>query len=145
MKLEIKKTKRPTLSLPDELALTSASYSLIENICASEQNNFNQNSPHVPFNNSDKSPSSRASNCSEMKDYVPCGDMADVKMTAQDDETDDVKSPMFTEPEPAVLMDDVKSPVSEGGVSSSSGSYSVTSVSKGINFFLLHISNGCFL
>ena len=136
MKLEIKKTKRPTLSLPDELALTSASYSLIENICASEQNNFNQNSPHVPFNNSDKSPSSRASNCSEMKDYVPCGDMADVKMTAQDDDniTDDVKSPMFTEP----LMDDVKSPVSEGEVSSSSGSYSVTSVSKGSNkiFFL---------
>lgn len=131
MKLEIKKTKRPTLSLPDELALTSASYSLIENICASEQNNFNQNSPHVPFNNSDKSPSSRASNCSEMKDYVPCGDMADVKMTAQDDDniTDDVKSPMFTEP----LMDDVKSPVSEGEVSSSSGSYSVTSVSKGSN------------
>ena len=136
MKLEIKKTKRPTLSLPDELALTSASYSLIENICASEQNNFNQNSPHVPFNNSDKSPSSRASNCSEMKDYVPCGDMADVKMTAQDDDniTDDVKSPMFTEP----LMDDVKSPVSEGEVSSSSGSYSVTSVSRGSNkiFFL---------
>ena len=131
MKLEIKKTKRPTLSLPDELALTSASYSLIENICASEQNNFNQNSPHVPFNNSDKSSSSRASNCSEMKDYVPCGDMADVKMTAQDDDniTDDVKSPMFTEP----LMDDVKSPVSEGEVSSSSGSYSVTSVSKGSN------------
>ena len=131
MKLEIKKTKRPTLSLPDELALTSASYSLIENICASEQNSFNQNSPHVPFNNSDKSPSSRASNCSEMKDYVPCGDMADVKMTAQDDDniTDDVKSPMFTEP----LMDDVKSPVSEGEVSSSSGSYSVTSVSKGSN------------
>ena len=131
MKLEIKKTKRPTLSLPDELALTSASYSLIENICASEQNNFNQNSPHVPFNNSDKSPSSRASSCSEMKDYVPCGDMADVKMTAQDDDniTDDVKSPMFTEP----LMDDVKSPVSEGEVSSSSGSYSVTSVSKGSN------------
>ena len=131
MKLEIKKTKRPTLSLPDELALTSASYSLIENICASEQNNFNQNSPHVPFNNSDNSPSSRASNCSEMKDYVPCGDMADVKMTAQDDDniTDDVKSPMFTEP----LMDDVKSPVSEGEVSSSSGSYSVTSVSKGSN------------
>ena len=131
MKLEIKKTKRPTLSLPDELALTSASYSLIENICASEQNNFNQNSPHVPFNNSDKSPSSRASNCSEMKDYVPCGDMADVKMIAQDDDniTDDVKSPMFTEP----LMDDVKSPVSEGEVSSSSGSYSVTSVSKGSN------------
>ena len=79
-----------------------------------------------------------------MKYGVPCG-KTDGEMTAQDDETDDVKSPMFTEPEPAVLMDDVKSPVSEGGVSSSSGSYSVTSVSKGINFFLLHISNGCFL
>ena len=138
MKLEIKKTKRPTLSLPDELTFTSTSYSLMENNSRYELNNFNQNSPQVPFNISDKSPSSVGSSCcavsddDDMKYCVPGGE-TDVRVTAQEDLTDDLKSPMFTEPEPAGMMDDVKSPVSEGEVSSSSGSYSVTSVSKGNN------------
>ena len=119
MKLANKKIiqlNRTSLSLPDDLEFSSSDTANITTAVASPTEQFSTNnsfklkSPRVPFTTTVKS---------------PCSDSCSIVSGAEES----VRSPMLSEPEP------VKSPISECELSSSSGSYSVTSVSKGKSQF----------
>ena len=119
MKLANKKIiqlNRTSLSLPDDLEFSSsgsgsvtASVGVVASSAEqfSTNNSFKLKSPKVPFTTTVKS---------------PCSDSCSIVSVAAEE---DGRSPMVSEPE------HVKSPISECELSSSSGSYSVTSVSKG--------------